>query len=239
MAKLHVNIDHVATVREARKGHEPNPISAATLAELAGADGITAHLREDRRHIQDRDIRLLRETVTTILNLEMALSPEILKIALEVRPDEVCFVPEKRNEVTTEGGLDAVKDVARLKEFIPALQERGILVSLFLDAEPKQIECAKSVGADFVEIHTGPYAHAHGTEIADHLQKIRECVELGRKIGLRMNAGHGLNYKNVTSIARIPGIEELNIGHSIIARSIFVGFPEAVREMKRLLTISG
>jgi len=235
MVKLHINIDHVATLREARKTNEPDPVAAAALAETAGAEGITVHLREDRRHIQDRDVRLLRQTIKTLLNLEMALSPEILEIALEVRPDEVCIVPERRQEVTTEGGLDAVRETVRLREFILRLREKGILVSLFLDPEPRQIECAREVGAQFVELHTGRYAHAKGGAVAQELRRLEEGTALGRRLGLRMNAGHGLNYQNVSAVARIPGIEELNIGHAVIARAVITGLPEAVREMKRLI----
>lgn len=235
MVKLHINIDHVATLREARKTSEPDPVAAASLAETAGADGITVHLREDRRHIQDRDLRLLRQTVKTLLNLEMALSPEILEIALDVRPDEVCIVPEKRQEVTTEGGLDALREAARLREFIPRLREKGVLVSLFLDAEPGQIECAREVGAQFVELHTGRYANAKGGAAAQELLRLEEGAALGRKLGLRINAGHGLNFRNVQPVARIAGVEELNIGHAVIARAVLTGLPEAVREMKRLI----
>ncbi len=235
MVKLHVNVDHVATLRQARGGADPDPIAAATMAELAGADGITVHLREDRRHIQERDLRILKQTVRGVLNLEMALSEEILPIALEIRPQEVCLVPERRQELTTEGGLDAVKEVSRLREFIPRFKEKGIAVSLFLNAKSEQLETAASVGADFVEIHTGVYSHAKGSDVAKEITRIRESVQLGKRLGLRMNAGHGLNYQNVAAIAAIAGIEELNIGHAIVSRAVFVGFQNAVAEMKRLI----
>lgn len=235
MVKLHVNVDHVATLRQARGGMEPDPVAAAVMAELAGADGITVHLREDRRHIQERDLRVLKQTVRGVLNLEMALSEEILPIALELRPQEVCLVPERRQELTTEGGLDAAREVSRLREFIPRFKEKGIAVSLFLDAKSEQLETAAAVGADFVEIHTGVYSHAKGGDVSREITRIRESVQLGKRLGLRMNAGHGLNYQNVSAIAAIVGIEELNIGHAIVSHAMFVGFQNAVAEMKRLI----
>lgn len=240
MVQLHINIDHVATLRQARRGEEPDPVAAAAIAEKNGADGITVHLREDRRHIQDRDLFLLRKSVKGLLNLEMALSEEILKIALQVRPDEVCIVPEKRQEVTTEGGLDAVRDAKRLREFVPKLRKRGILVSLFLDPEPRQIEAAAAAGAEFVELHTGSYAGAagHGLGVKSaaarrELARLERAAALARQLGLRVNAGHGLNYKNVGPVAQIEGVEELNIGHAIVSHAVFVGLGEAVRQMRQ------
>jgi pyridoxine 5-phosphate synthase len=230
---LGVNIDHVATIRQARKTVEPDPIAAAVLAELAGADGITAHLREDRRHMQDRDIRLLRETVRTRLNLEMAATAEMVQIALEVKPDYVTLVPERREEVTTEGGLDVAGQLDRLKSVVDKLQSAGIPVSLFIDAETAQIDAAAKVNAKFIELHTGRYADAREPD-----SQQRELVNLtiGCKAalaaGLRINAGHGLTYWNVYPIACLPGMEELNIGHSIISRSVLVGLDRAIREMK-------
>lgn len=243
MVRLHINIDHVATLRQARRSTEPNPVAAAALAERSGADGITVHLREDRRHIQDRDLHALRHSVRGLLNLEMALSPEILAIALTVRPDEVCLVPEKRQEITTEGGLDAVRDSKRLREFVPKLQKRGILVSLFLDPESEQIQAAAAVGADFVELHTGSYARASGrsarreartknTADRRELERLQRAAALARKLGLRVNAGHGLNYNNVGPITQLEGLEELNIGHAIVSHAVFVGLGEAVRQMR-------
>lgn len=235
MVRLHVNIDHVATLRQARRAQEPDPVAAAAIAEQNGADGITVHLREDRRHIQDADVRQLRKTVKGLLNLEMALSEEILEIALAVKPDEACLVPEKREEITTEGGLDAVRDEKRLRAFVPKLQKVGILVSLFLDPERAQIEAAKRVGADFIELHTGSYANAKGPGVARELSRLQEGAVLAKKLGLRLNAGHGLNYENVGPVAAIPGLEELNIGHAIVSRAVLTGLGEAVREMKRRL----
>lgn len=230
--KLGVNIDHIATLREARKTNYPDPVEAAVFAELAGADGITAHLREDRRHIQDRDIYILRSTLKTSLNLEMALNPSILEIALKVLPDEVCIVPENREEVTTEGGLDVIANRAKLREFVPALQEKRIVVSLFVDPDPRQIEAAVDCGAEFIEIHTGSYADAKD-EIATHaeFEKVRNAAGFAVSIGLRVNAGHGLNYRNVAPICQIPQIEALNIGHSIVSRAVYVGLERAVRDM--------
>lgn len=230
--KLGVNIDHIATLREARKAAYPDPVDAAVFAELAGADGITAHLREDRRHMQDRDIYLLRSTIKTSLNLEMALNPAILEIALKVLPDEVCIVPENREEVTTEGGLDVIANREKLREFVPALQDKNIVVSLFVDPDPRQIEAAVDCGAEFIEIHTGSYADAKG-ETAAHaeFEKVRNAAGFAQSIGLRVNAGHGLNYRNVAPVCQIPQIETLNIGHSIISRAVYVGLERAVRDM--------
>ena len=236
--KLGVNIDHIATVRQARKAEFPDPVQAAFLAELGGADGITAHLREDRRHIQDRDIYLLRNTVKTILNMEMALVPEIIEIALKVVPDEVCIVPERREEVTTEGGLNAVKNLAELKKVVPILQKKGILVSLFIDAEPAQIDAARDCGSSMIEIHTGKYADAKSPKsFQAELEKVWLAAKYAASLGLQVNAGHGLHYKNVEEICRIPEIHTLNIGHSIVARALSVGMKEAVRDMIEAMNI--
>lgn len=236
MAQLGVNIDHVATIRQARKTYEPDPVWAAALAELGGADGITIHLREDRRHIQDRDLRLLRETVTVKLNLELACVDEILKIAVAIRPTQATLVPERREEVTTEGGLDACANLSRIREASQRLQEAGIVVSLFLDPDLRQIEAAQSAGADSVELHTGAYALATtpATEAAE-LEKHLAAAAAIRAAGMHLHAGHGLNYRNVRPIAAIPHMEELNIGHSIVARAVMVGMQTAVREMKNLI----
>ena len=235
MPKLSVNIDHIATIRQARKGIEPDPITAAVLAELAGADGIIAHLREDRRHVQDRDLRLLRETVRTKLNMEMAATDEMQRIALEIKPDFSTLVPEKREELTTEGGLEVASRIDFLKTYIARLQQGGIIVSLFVDPDENQIAASKKTGADWVELHTGTYANAR-TEKDRHREfiKIAEAAKLAASLGLRIGAGHGLNYVNVRSIARIPEVTELNIGHSIISRAALVGMERAVREMGHL-----
>ncbi|MEE9315989.1 MAG: pyridoxine 5'-phosphate synthase [bacterium] len=236
MANLGVNIDHVATLRQARFTPYPDLIEAAKICEKAGADGITVHLREDRRHIQDRDVYSLRKIVNTKLNLEMAATRQIVEIALRVVPDEACIVPEKRRELTTEGGLDVWGQRRRLTGVVRRLKKKGILVSLFIDPEPKQVRAAKEVGADCVELHTGVYAEAKGkTKQLKELRKLKQAGKLAVKMGLRLNAGHGLNYLNVRPVVRIPGIEDLNIGHSIISRSVFVGLAQAVREMKRLI----
>lgn len=236
MARLSVNIDHIATLRQARKGVEPEPVAAAVLAELAGADGIIAHLREDRRHVQDRDLRLLRQTVQTKLNLEMAATDEMQRVALEVRPDLVTLVPEKRQELTTEGGLDAASRASALREFVQRIQREGIPVSLFIDPDEQQIEASKKTGAVWVEIHTGTYANAREEKARDaEFMKVAEAAKLAASLGLRVGAGHGLNYRNTARIARIPEVEELNIGHSIISRAALVGIERAVREMLELL----
>lgn len=236
MPKLSVNIDHIATIRQARQGTEPDPIAAAVLAELAGAEGIIAHLREDRRHVQDRDLRLLRKTVQTKLNMEMAATDEMQRIALEIKPDFSTLVPEKREELTTEGGLEVASRIDFLKSYVARLQQGGIIVSLFVDPDEKQIAASKKTGADWVEIHTGTYANAR-TEKDRHHQfiKIAEAAKLAASLGLRIGAGHGLNYVNVKSIARIPEVSELNIGHSIISRAALVGIERAVREMNQLV----
>lgn len=237
MPKLSVNIDHIATLRQARKGTEPDPVAAAVMADLAGADGIIAHLREDRRHIQDRDLRLLREIVHTKLNLEMAATGEMQRIALEVRPNIVTLVPEKREELTTEGGLDVASRVAFFKEYIGPLQQAGIAVSLFVDPDEKQISASKKTGAAWVEIHTGAYANAGSEADKDReFLKIAEAAKLAASLGLRVGAGHGLNYVNVKRIARIPEVKELNIGHSIVSRAALVGLERAVREMIVLIS---
>lgn len=235
MPRLGVNIDHVATIRQARRTHEPDPVWAAVMAELGGADQITVHLREDRRHIQDRDLRILRETVSVKLNLECALEPAMLAIASELKPDQVCLVPEKREEVTTEGGLDVVANRHRTGEAIRQLANQGIFVSLFIDPVRDQVSLAKELGADAVELHTGSYANAKTASRIEHeLDQLLEASTYTRQLGLHLHAGHGLNYSNVLAIAKIPGMEELNIGHCIISRSVFVGLENAVREMKRL-----
>jgi len=235
VARLGVNIDHVATLREARKAKEPDPIAAAALAELAGADGIVVHLREDRRHIQDRDLRLLRETVRTKLDLEIAATEEMARIALEIKPDMVTLVPERRQELTTEGGLNVVSCREELQKIIELLREGDILVSLFIDPDPTQIKGAHKVSADLIEIHTGKYANSRGKERQAELHEIMEAAKLASKLGMGVNAGHGLDYTNVTAVSQIPEIEELNIGHSIISRAVLVGLERAVREMKSLI----
>jgi len=234
--RLSVNIDHIATIRQARRGSEPDPVAAAVLAELAGAEGIIAHLREDRRHVQDRDLRLLRETVQTKLNLEMAATEEMQRIALEIKPEITTLVPEKREELTTEGGLEVASRTDFMKSYISRLQQGGIVVSLFIDPDDNQIAAARKSGADWVEIHTGAYANAKTEkDRGREFEKITEAAKLAGSLGLRVGAGHGLNYVNVRKIARIPEVEELNIGHSIISRAALVGMERAVREMKALI----
>ena len=230
---LGVNIDHVATVRQARRTVEPDPIAAAVLAELAGANGITAHLREDRRHMQDRDIRLLRQTVRTHLNLEMAATAEMVAIALDVKPDYVTLVPEKREEITTEGGLDVAGQLDQMLQVVDQLQSVQIPVSLFIDADPTQIEAAAKVKAQLIELHTGPYAESKGeTAQAAALEGLAQGCQQAIDLGLRVNAGHGLTYWNVYPVACLEGMEELNIGHSLVSRAVLVGMERAVREMK-------
>ncbi|QDT63261.1 pyridoxine 5'-phosphate synthase [Calycomorphotria hydatis] len=236
MPLLGVNIDHVATIRQARRTVEPDPVWAASLAELAGADGITVHLREDRRHIQDRDVRVLRETVQVPLNLEMAAEKAITDIAIEIKPHKATLVPEKREEVTTEGGLDVIGNRDRVKACIERLQEAGISVSLFIDPDEAQIEASRDLGVEAVELHTGKYADAP-TEKLRH-QELRALTSAGAvatRLGLLLHMGHGLTYRNVVPIARIPDIGELNIGHSIVSRAVLVGFERAVREMRELV----
>ena len=236
MRKLGVNIDHVATVRQARKTTEPDPVWAAAMAELGGADQITVHLRQDRRHIQDRDLDLLIETVNVTLNLECACVDEMLDIACRTKPDQVCLVPEKREEISTEGGLDVVAGRDRVADSVKRLQDAGIYVSLFIDPDKEQIEIAKQINAQAVELHTGTYANAKNE--SDRLKELNRLADGGQfatACGLRMDAGHGLTYSNVIPVAQIPGMAELNIGHSIVSRSIFVGMQQAVREMKELI----
>ena len=236
MISLGVNIDHVATVRQARRTTEPDPVRAAVPSELGGADQITVHLREDRRHIQDRDLDLLRATVTTRLNLEMGLSDEIIDIALRVKPDQVTLVPEKREEVTTEGGLDAAAEGDRLTDVVARFHEAQIEVSLFIDPDRVQVETAQAVAADAVELHTGSYANASGVEaVREEIYRLHLAAILGRNARLHVAAGHGLTYTNVRPVVSLLEIRELNIGHSIISRAVFVGLERAVREMKELL----
>lgn len=235
MASLGVNIDHIATVRQARRTVEPDPVTYALLAELGGADGITVHLREDRRHIQDRDVELLRQTVRSRLNLEMAATAEMAAVALRLRPDMVTLVPEKREEVTTEGGLDVAGQGAALADLVGRLQQEGIGVSLFVDPVAQQLEASRASGARWVELHTGAYADAAWSEQPRELARLCEASFIARSLGLRLNAGHGLNYQNVEPVAGIEGMEELNIGHSIVARALAVGLSQAVREMKALV----
>ncbi len=237
MPNLGVNIDHVATVRQARRTFEPDPVWAAAAAELGGADQITIHLREDRRHIQDRDLRILKETVTVRLNLECACEDSMLGIACETQPHQVCLVPEKREEVTTEGGLDLITHYDRVAAAVKRLTACGIQVSLFIDPDLRQIEAAVRTGAPVIELHTGAYAHAVRTPAEGReLDKLRLAAWEAKQRGLAVDAGHGLTYSNVVPVASLPEIRELNIGHSIISRSIFVGLTEAVREMKRLVS---
>lgn len=235
MPKLHVNVDHVATVRQARRITKPDPIDWALLAEKAGAHGITCHLRKDRRHILDPDVAALRRKVSTLLNLEASLDPEMVEIALASGADELCIVPENRMEVTTEGGLNAVSERGRLGELLPRCRDKGILVSLFLDPEADQLEQAAELESDFIELHTGAYANAEGGERERELERLRASAEHAHALGLRVNAGHGLDYDNVRPVAALPHLEELNIGHSIVARSLFVGVETAVREMLQLI----
>lgn len=236
MKKLGVNIDHIATIRQARLAEYPDPVAAAAIAEMAGADGITVHLREDRRHIQDRDVYLLRSTIQSRMNLEMTLNPEIVEIALKVVPDEVCIVPERRQEVTTEGGLDAIADFDRLKDAVKRLHEKGIIASIFIDPDVKQIEAAARSGAEYIELHTGNYANAAtDKDRLVELSKLCEAAGFAANSGLKVNAGHGLDYFNTFEVAAIPQIETLNIGHSIIARAVMVGLDRAVRDMKDIL----
>ena len=233
---LGVNIDHIATLRQARGGHDPEPVKAALLCEQAGADGITIHLRENRRHIQDRDVELLRELMRTPMNFEMGVTEEMLAIVERIRPQHVCLVPETREELTTEGGLDVAGQEGRIAAAVERLQKAGIQVSIFLDADEQQILAVKRVGATTIELHTGHYSVAETAhQQAIELEKIRKAAAFAQKQGLTVNAGHGLNYQNVEAIAAIPGINELNIGHAIIAHALFVGLENAVAEMKALM----
>jgi pyridoxine 5-phosphate synthase len=232
---LGVNIDHVATLRQVRGTRYPDPLYAALIAEQAGADSITLHLREDRRHIQDRDVRIFKGALQTRMNLEMAATAEMLRIAAEVKPEDCCLVPEKRNEVTTEGGLDVIGNRAALKEACAFLGAAGVRVSLFVDPDPAQLDAAAAIDAPVVELHTGAYADAHGAEQARELARLRNAAKHAASLRLTVNAGHGLHYHNVQPIAAIPEIVELNIGHAIVARAVFDGLANAVREMKRLM----
>jgi len=242
--ELGVNVDHVATVRQARRTYEPDPVWAAVEAHLGGADGITVHLREDRRHIQDRDVARLRELTHIKLNLEMAATDEMVAIARRIRPEMAMLVPEGRREVTTEGGLDVVSQQKKLSTVVKNLTSAGIVVSVFIDADLRQVEAARRIGASVCEVHTGPYAHAFHAKGRDaespavvaQLKKIKKAGERIRALGMRFNAGHALNYFNVEPVARLPGVRELHIGHAIVSRAVFVGMREAVREMKRLIT---
>jgi pyridoxine 5-phosphate synthase len=241
--ELGVNVDHVATVRQARRTYEPDPVWAAVEAHLGGADGITVHLREDRRHIQDEDVHRLRELTHIRLNLEMAATAEMVEIAARIKPEMAMLVPEGRHEITTEGGLDIVAKEKALKSAVKRLADAGIVVSVFIDAHPAQVEAAKRIGAAVCEVHTGPYAHAFHSKgrdaespaVVSELNKVEKAGELIRSLGMRFNAGHALNYFNVEPVARLPGVRELHIGHAIVSRAVFVGMREAVREMKTLM----
>lgn len=235
MVKLGVNIDHVATVRQARRGHEPDPVQAAVLAELGGADGITVHLREDRRHINERDVMLLRETINIPLNLEMACSEEIIQIALAVLPETCTLVPEKREELTTEGGLDVIGNYDTVKYTVEKLMNAGIAVSIFIDPDNRQIAKAYETGAKYIELHTGSYAEAQGMQKRGELTKLATAADFALETGFIVNAGHGLNYKNVGEVVTLRGMHEVNIGHSIIARSIFTGLTQAVKDMREAI----
>jgi pyridoxine 5-phosphate synthase len=232
---LGVNIDHVATLRQARRGRHPDPVHAALSAEIAGADSITLHLREDRRHIQDHDVRALRGLLHTRMNLELAVTDEMLAIAAEVRPADCCFVPERRQEITTEGGLDVTAQAARVRDATTRLRQAGVRVALFIDPDPRQVEAAAHAGAPVIELHTGAYAAASGASAATELERLRAAARLGSSLGLEIHAGHGLNYRNVQPVAALREIVELNIGHALIAHALFVGLPAAVREMKALM----
>ncbi|MCK9265895.1 pyridoxine 5'-phosphate synthase [bacterium] len=234
--KLGVNVDHVATLREARGGSFPDPVDAAIICELAGCDSIVCHLREDRRHIQNRDLYLLKDIIKTKLNLELALSEEVVNIALDVKPDQVTLVPEKKEELTTEGGLDVIKNFTKVEEHIKKFKEAGIQVSLFIEPEEKQIDATKKAGAEFIEIHTGTYSESKTeADIYRELDKIIKATKYATSVGVRVNAGHGLNIKNSPAICKIAGIEELNIGQSIIARAVFIGLDNAVKEILKIM----
>lgn len=237
MIRLGVNIDHVATVRQARRAKEPDPVAAAALALVGGADGITIHLREDRRHIQDRDLTILRETVPTGLNLELACVDEIIAIASRTKPDQATLVPEKRQEVTTEGGLDVVGNFNSVEKAVRVLRQAGIPVALFIDPDTKQVDASKKLNVTAVEFHTGAYANATTVErISKHLEQLTKCAAHAASLGINVHMGHGLNYINVKPIVRIPAVEELNIGHSIVSRAVMVGMVQAVRDMKIAMT---
>jgi pyridoxine 5-phosphate synthase len=232
---LGVNIDHVATLRQARRGRFPDPVHAALAAETAGADSITLHLREDRRHIQDHDVRSLRGLLQTRMNLELAVTDEMLKIASELRPADCCLVPERRQEITTEGGLEVAAQLPRIREACAQLAQAGVRVALFIDPEPRQVEAAAQAGAPVIELHTGAYAEGAGARRAAELERLRAAARLGARLGLEVHAGHGLNYHNVQPVAAVREIVELNIGHALIGHALFVGIAEAVREMKALM----
>ncbi len=235
LIRLGVNVDHVATLREVRKTVEPDPVSAAAAAEMAGADQITVHLREDRRHIQNRDVRLIREVVKTALNMEMAATAEMQEIALAIRPNAVCIVPEKREEITTEGGLNLVDASASMGELVATLKDAGILVTAFLDPDLNQIQEAARFRFDAVEMHTGAFANAPRHQVEDEVRALKDAANAIRHLGMRVHAGHGLDYHNVTRMLEIPYLEEVNIGHSILARAVFTGLDRAVRDMLHLL----
>lgn len=235
MLELGINIDHVATLRQARRGFEPDPVSAASQAELGGADTITIHLREDRRHIQDRDVRMLSEVIQVKFNFELACDGTVLALASELGPDQATLVPEKREEVTTEGGLDLLSDAGRVEKAIHQLKEAGISVSLFLAPDLKQIDAAKKLNVDAVELHTGQYALAKGEQQSTELQRLADAAKQIVDSGMHLHAGHGLNYVNVQAVALLPHMRELNIGHSVISRAVFVGLQQAVRDMKNIL----
>ncbi|QNN24745.1 pyridoxine 5'-phosphate synthase [Planctomycetales bacterium ZRK34] len=235
MIELGVNIDHVATLRQARRTYEPDPIQAAAEAEAGGADGITIHLREDRRHIQDDDVRRLRDTVKTKLNLELSLSAEILTIAAQVKPEQATLVPENRQEITTEGGLDLTENVARIQAAVSQLSEAGIFLSAFIDPDPEQVESAAALGFGAIELHTGTYANATGDQVAQELERLTAAGAIARKLGLRLHAGHGLNYVNTLPVAAITDMAELNIGHAIVSRAVFTGLRQAVADMVALI----
>jgi len=236
MAKLGLNVDHIATLRQARRGSEPDPVTAAAIGELAGAEGITIHLREDRRHIQDRDLEILRQTVQTKLNLEMAATDEMVNTACRLKPEQCTLVPEKRQELTTEGGLDVISNLTMITEAVGSLHESGIIVSLFVDPAGEQIKASKEAGADAIEIHTGRYAEARDDASRNlELVAIREAILLGTELGMTVHAGHGLNYVNIIPLTSLSGVEEFNIGHSIISRAVLVGLDRAVREMVALI----
>lgn len=234
--ELGVNIDHIATLRNARGGVEPSVLDAAIVSECTGVAAITIHLREDRRHIKDKDLLELKKALSTRINLEMATTPEMQKIALETLPHSCCLVPEKRQELTTEGGLDILGQKEKIKNFIKPLQEKGIIISLFIDPSQEQVRASAEVGADFIELHTGSYAEAFGTEYeAQEFEKLKNAAILAQSLGLKVNAGHGLNYENVCAMHKIEGLVELNIGHSIISRAVFVGLKRAIEEMLKLI----
>ena len=233
--ELGVNIDHIATLRNARGGVEPDILQAALICEKAGVFGITTHLREDRRHIKDNDVKIIKSNIKIPLNLEMAATPEIQQIALKVMPNSCCLVPEKRQEITTEGGLNVAGQINYLKEFIKPLQDKGILISLFIDPEEKQVEAASKIGAQYIEMHTGSYSEATGENKEVEFQKLKSAAKLAQSMGLKVNAGHGLNYENVSRMKEIPGLCELNIGHSIISLAVFEGLETAVKKMISLI----